>query len=75
MRTEHPAQIAETATVNAYGVFSLEIARGWYCASYRRMNVDLAALDALREQVIGCAIAVIGNSERGCWSPSIGIAW
>lgn len=58
MRTDKQARVADLATSNAYGVFYLELARGSFRASSPRMNVDLPALEALRERVIGCAIAV-----------------
>jgi GxxExxY protein len=58
MRTDNQAYVAEFATSNAYGVFFLEIPPGSFRASSPRMNVDLPALEALRERVIGGAIAV-----------------
>jgi GxxExxY protein len=58
MRTDSQAHVADLATSNAGDVFSLEIAPGSFRASSSHMNVDLPALEDLRERVIGCAIAV-----------------
>jgi len=58
MGTDNQAHVADLATSNARGVFFLEIAPDSFRASSSRMNVDLPALEALRERVIGCAIAV-----------------
>jgi len=39
-------------------MFFLEIVDGFFPASSPHMNIDLPALEALRERVIGCSIAV-----------------